>query len=371
MAMTIAAAVAMALPGSAAAATSPAENFSFTVTSAQISVANLQPFTVDSSLLNTVGAKQISFTGTVTSAGVISVPKAGAVLPSVNYPVPQELINQLVSAAGGSGGLSGLPKIGGFDVSSLISSGQIGLSVAVGISAAGPATGTVSRETGQLSLSVPVDITIGANATVFRILPVSLIGCGVKGLTLNLTTNTASLSGGATLTGTPYSDGSKTATVAGVSTLPMPTCDSGLLASYAGTALAGLTGSSGTAQFGLGMSGTVALPPAAVASVSGGSSLKLSSAGSFTTKIACTKTRACRGTAAVAYPGGAVLASKSYVVPAGKTQTLTINLGSTSSKAVKKAMTGLRSMDAVVRLNVDWGVPASVPVKLLKPSSWR
>ena len=107
------------------------------------------------------------------------------------------------------------------------------------ISPAGPASGTVVRDTGAINLRAPLDITVGIKATVFRLIPLELIRCGLTGLSFDLSTAGATMPSGTKLDGSPYSATSKVASVAGVASVPAPKC-TGLLAGLLGDALDGL-----------------------------------------------------------------------------------------------------------------------------------
>lgn len=352
----IGAAIALAAPNTAAAAT-PSKTFSFTVTGAQLAVANLAPIPVPTSQL---GVTPVSYVGTAEDDGSIAIPKAGITYPSINVPVPQSLIDQLAGLAGSAGSL---PSIGGFDVSALLKNGSLAVTIAAGIKPTGPGQGTISRSTGQLKIRTALDVTIAVNAKILNLFSVPLISCGLEGVDFELTTDPVTLPGGSTLSATPYDSVSKTAVVADAAAIPAPKC-TGLAASLIGNALDGL-GSLG--QLGLQLSGAVVLPPEAVATIGGSTSIKVSSTGSVSTKITCSKTRNCSGVAAVAFPGGAVLGSKAFKVSAGKSQTVSIKLGN----AAKTAMKAAPQMDAVIRATVASGRDAVKPVTLKRPSNWR
>lgn len=355
---------ALALPAVSGAATST-NRFSFTVKEAKLAVANLQPIALDPSQIpggtGLPTISPISLTGTVSDSGSIAVPKEGASFPAIDMPVPQQLIDQLAGLAGSAGSL---PNIGGFDIGALLKSGSISVNIKAAITASGPITGTVDRDTGAVTLKAPLQIGVGIKATVFKLIPLELINCSLSGLTFNMTSAGAAMPTGTQLPGAAYSSSAKTATVAGVAEVSAPKC-TGLAASLLGSALDGLGTSLG--QVGLSLNGDVVLPPPAVVTLTTTKTVMISTSGKVTTKVSCSKARSCKGTVAVAQPGGAVIASRSYTLSAGRSATVTITL----PKSAKTLMKTTPKMDAVFRVSVAAGSALAKPISLQRPLNWR
>ena len=349
--------MALAAPSTAAAASPTSNTFSFTVTGAQLAVANLAALPVPTQQL---GAGAIAFRGTVDDDGAITVPKSGITFPSISVPVPQSLIDQLAGLAGSAGSL---PSIGGFDIGALLKNGSLAVTIAAGITPTGPAQGSVVRNTGALQLRSALDVTVAVNARVFNLISLPVISCALEGVDFDLRSESATVTGGGTLSGSPYDSTAKTAVLAAAAGIPSPKC-TGLAASLIGSNLDSI-GSLG--QIGLQLTGDVVLPPEAVATITASKTVKISSTGSVSAKVTCSKARNCRGVAAVAFPGGAVLGSKAFSVTAGRTQTVTIKLGA----AAKTAMKAAPKMDAVIRATVSSGRDAVKAVTLQRPSGWR
>ena len=351
-------AAALGLPTSAAGQT-PTKDFRLSVTSAKLSVAGLPPFAIDSAQL---AKTPISIVGTAEDDGRLAAPVTGLTLPKLDIPLPPELLSQLTNLAGGT---SGLPSVGGFNLGSLLSNGSLSVSVSAGLKPAGPASGTISRTTGVVQLDLPIDIEVAINGKVLNFLNLPLISCKLPALAFAMKSEPTTLSDGTVLAGERYASKNGTAVLTGQASVPSPTC-SGLLASFLGDALNGI-GSAVLGKVGLQLSANVTLPPAAVASLPGLAKVAIAADGTMQSKVVCSRTRSCRGTAKVKMKDGTIAGSGNFNIAAGKSTLLKIKLARSLKLRMKRAATAAASIEATVGAGVD----VRKQITLLRPRAWR
>ncbi len=147
--------------------------------------------------------------------------------------------------------------------------------------------------------------------------------------------------------------------------MPPPTC-SGLAAAFLGDALNQIAGVQ-LGKVGIQLDSDVTLPPPAEVSLPAISKHKISTRGQIKPKLACSKTRACRGYLYVKLEDGTLLSTKSFTISAGRSSTLTI----TMPKSLKARMKTAPVMIGTLRATVTGGPDVTQSISLQRPLNWR
>lgn len=369
-----------AIVGGAGAATTTPGPFRFVATDGRLVQGTL----------GSVGVKPVVISGTVDGSGHLSANAADALFPSVEVPVPDALVQTLVTAVASSGA-SGTAGIGAL-------AGQVSdVRLVAGLSTVGNVTGTVDPATGAASLTLSVNFGLTISAKALGLFMVN-IDCGISPIPFTLGTTTVTVPDTSTpLAGSPFGAADGAVAFTGTSQAPAPSCKvpdflKQVLGDQLDAVLGPLTGALGQAgPVGLRLSGRLDLPAAPAPSVTvstskttttdtgGGTPRSTSGLGAALAALAGTRTvkvtgttvpvkiscrsQECAGTVRITSTGSKpkTLGSASYDIAAGRTRTVRVPLRASARTALRK--TGSRKVRAVVTVVGGTGATRSMTLK--------